>query len=213
MGNLFPSVKQIVTAKLLETCSPNFQSFFKWSQEYLKKHGKICKISNTKSVKSGDGKCGGWCNEDEIRVAFNNPLFEPVYVHEFSHMQQNVEKSPLWDSYSSQFWWDMRDKKITLDSWDSLFSVIALEHDCESRVIEHSKKWNLFDNAEYARKANLYLHYHQYLFLRGKWITSTSIYHPILIRMMGGEIKDISEFKKIDIDMMKNFDEILYKGR
>lgn len=202
-----------MSPKLLETCSPNFQSFFKWSQDYLKQHGKLCKISNAKSVKSGDGKCGGWCNEDEIRVAFKNPLFEQTYVHEFCHMQQNVERSPLWDAYDSRFWYDMRDGKITLNSWDSLFSLISLEHDCESRVIEQSKKWNLFDNSEYARKANLYLHYYHYIFLRGKWITSTTIYQPAIVRSMPDKLRELSEFKKIDINLMKDFDDHLFKRK
>lgn len=195
--------------KLIESCSPNFQSFFKWSQEYLKENGRTCKIHNTHYIKSEGAKCGGVCDGQHIKVAFKNPLFEETYVHEFSHLQQAVEYSPFWRAYDSGFWYDMENKTISFDSWDSVCSIIALEHDCESRVIEHSKKWNLFDNEEYARRSNVYLHYYQYLFLRGKWSNSTTIYRPQLVRMMPAKIQDVSEFTKIDINLMKAFEENL----
>lgn len=197
--------------KFLESCSPNFQKFFTWSSEYLKKHNKKAIIVNNKAVKWGEVRCGGWCDEDEIVVAFKNPLFEQTYVHEFSHMQQNVENSPYWKD-TSLFWRHLEKDKVAINSWDSVLSVISLERDCERRALIHSKKWNLFDNEEYAKAANIYLYYYQYLFLKRKWINSANIYHPILINAMPEDLLPLSSFKTIDMSLMSLFEDCLDKN-
>ena len=197
--------------KLLQSCSPNFLKFYDWSQDYLKEHGKTCLVSNTKSIKSGNSKCAGWCDGEQIKVAFKNPLFEQTYVHEFSHMQQVVENCQTWQDYDWSFWEDLDKKKITLDTWKSILSIIALEHDCESRSLQHSKKWKMFDNKEYAKKANVYLYYYQYLFVRGKWITSTGIYKPYLVNLMKDKLVNLKELDRIDMSMMRIYDHLLLK--
>lgn len=197
--------------KLLQSCSPNFLKFYDWSQKYLKEHNKTCRISNSKSIRHKSGKCAGWCDGNHIEVAFKNLLFEETYVHEFSHMQQAVENCQAWQDYDSSFWDDLEKKKITLDTWKSILSIISLEHDCESRSIQHSKKWKLFDNKQYARKANVYLYYYQYLFVRGKWITSTGIYKPYLIDLMKDKLVNLEELDRIDMSMMRIYDHLLFK--
>lgn len=193
---------------LPKSCSRNFKKFFEWSQKFLKKHDKKTTLVNAKSVKIDGERCGGWCDDEEMAIAIKNPLFERIYVHEFSHMQQNINGSPYWKD-TSLFWKHLG----KINSWDSALDIIALERDCEKRAMRHSEKWNLFDNIKYAKMANVYLHYYQYVFLKRKWGNSVTIYHPKLIKAMPETLKPTSSFKKIDMALMLLFEECLSKKK
>ena len=196
--------------KLIKNCSPNFQKFFDWSVSYLEKHGKRLVIASSKTISFNGVKFGGWCDGEELAIAFKNQLFEQTYVHEFSHMQQAVEGSPYWKD-TSLFWRHLEKDKVAINSWDSVLDVISLERDCEKRAITHSRKWQLFDNEEYARNANLYLYYYQYVFLKRKWVNSPCIYHPLILQRMPEKILPISSFKTIDMGLMGLFEDCLDK--
>jgi len=197
--------------KYLDGCSKNFKKFFDWSIDYLAKHEKKVVIVNSKSVFQDGIRCSGWCDGNEIVVARKNKLFQEVYVHEFCHMQQNIEDSPYWKD-TSLFWRHLEKDKIAINSWDSVLDIIHLERDCEKRAIRHSKKWELFNNQIYAKTANLYLYYYQYVFLKRKWLNSTSIYHPFLIQEMPDKIVPLSEFKTINMPLMQLFEDCLGKN-
>lgn len=194
----------------LAQCSPNFQEFFEWTTDYLFEHQKKVTIVNKRNISFDGGKCSGWCDGSEIVAARKNPLFEQVYCHEFSHMTQAIENSSLWkDEYD---FWEIIEKQTACPrNWHKVMEVIALERDCEKRSMEFSKQWGLFDNEKYAQQANLYLFYYQYVFLRQKWIDSTSIYHPLLIEEMPKKLQPLSKFNSINMDLMALFDECLDK--
>ena len=190
--------------------SENFLKFFEWSQSFLKKHNKVCKIVPSKTVLMDGIKVAGWCDGNEMMVASNSSLFEQNYVHEFSHMQQVVNFSPYWkDEFI--FWDHLQNDKIGIPSWPFVLEIIALERDCERRSLAHSKKWGLFDNKEYAKHANLYLYFYQYLFLKKKWEKSIKIYHPILLELMPETLVSFKKLKTINVDLMHLFDECLDK--
>lgn len=193
--------------KLTKDHSPNFVKFFEWACDYLKLHNKKLKIGSGKFLKLDGSRCAGWCDENEIAIARENPLFERVFVHEFSHMQQVVEGSPYWTEDS--IWDHLIGMSMPLKSWDAVFETIILERDCEKRSIEHSKKWNLFDNYQYAKRTNIYLYYYQYIFLTGKWVNSVNIYRPALLSIMPDYILPVTEYKNINMEMMLLFDENL----
>ena len=190
--------------------SEQFAAFFEWSLDYLCEHKKSIKFVNARHVSTGSEKCSGYCDGSEIAAALKNPLFEQVYVHEFSHMMQAVEESPLWNG-DYNFWDLLTLKGLTIPDYSRVMEVIALERDCEQRSIALSKKWKLFDNENYAKHANLYLYYYQYLFLTNKWVASTSIYHPMLLDYMPSKIQSLGSFFKIDMDLMNLFHECLDK--
>lgn len=196
--------------QFIKKCSPNFQKFFHWSLKTLEKHDKTVTICNTKTVNCDGTKVGGWCNDREIVIAFKNQLFEQTYVHEFSHMQQCVENSPYWKD-TSLFWRHLEKDKIAINSWDAVSDVISLERDCERRSILHSKKWGLFDNEEYAKNANLYLHFYQFVFLKRKWPNFSSIYHPLITQKMPDKLLPTSHFRHIDMNLMGLFEDCLDK--
>ena len=190
--------------------SENFLKFFEWSQDFLKTHNKKSTIVPNKTVWMDGIRVGGWCDGNEMVIAAKNPLFEQVYVHEFSHMQQAIEFSPLWKD-DFLFWELLEKKKIGIRSWDAVLETIYLEQDCESRALSHSRKWQLFDNKEYARHANLYLYFYQYLFLKKEWKPSVKIYHPVLLAEMPEKLLPISAFNTIDMKLISLFEECLDK--
>lgn len=197
--------------KTLEGCSKNFCKFFDWSLDYLCEHKKKIQIVNRRHVLMDDGiKCAGWCDGNEIVIARKNPLFEQVYVHEFSHMTQAIGNSPAW-AEEFGFWHILYGKGFQVQDYERVLEVIDLERDCEKRAIAFSKKWKLFNEKKYAQLANVYLHYYQYLFLTNKWVNSTSIYHPLLIQKMPEKIQSMSKFKDIDMDLMSLYYQCLDK--
>lgn len=192
--------------------SEQFAAFFDWSLNYLCEHEKTIKIANSRHIlMSYSQKCSGYCDGSEIVIALKNPLFEQVYVHEFAHMMQAIEESILWKD-EDDFWDVLNLKGLTIPDYSKVMEVIALERDCEQRSIALSKKWKLFDNEKYAKQANLYLHYYQYLFLTNKWINSTSIYHPTLLDYMPSKIEALGSFYKIDMDLMNLYHDCLHKN-
>jgi hypothetical protein len=192
--------------------SKNFCNFFEWAESYLENHKKNLEIVERANISFYNGKCAGWCDGKTLAVANQNTLAEEVFVHEFSHMNQYIEKSPLWKKNFS-FWNDLDKKRISFKSWKSVMDIIALERDCELRAIDYSKKWKLFDNKLYAQRANLYLHYYQYVFLKKKWVDSVSIYNTFLLNEMPTKIKPLESFQKIDMELMDLFDSCLIKGK
>jgi len=194
--------------KLIMDKSINFIRFFEYAQEYLELHNKKLELFNSRNINFQGGKCSGWCDGKTLAVATKNSIVEEVFVHEFSHMNQAIEFSPFWKK-DYKFWNILDKKKFSPKNWDFVMEVIALERDCELRSLKHSKKWDLFDNELYAQRANLYLYFYQYVFLKQDWVSSSGIYNPILIEEMPKKILPLSNFSFINMDLMKLFDECL----
>ena len=196
--------------RVLKGCSDNFIDFFNWTVDFLADNNKKVTIVNQRHIEFDGGKCSGWCDGSEIVAARKNPLFEQVYAHEFAHMTQAIEQSPLWkEDYN--FWNLIEKGSLSANNWHDVMEIIELERDCERRSLLFSKKWRLFDNEDYAQKANLYLFYYQYVFLTGKWIDSTSIYHPLILDKMPKKLLPAASFNTINMPLMQLFDDCLSK--
>jgi len=191
--------------------SQSFAAFFKYAQTYLQENKKKLQLVNARNINSPDGKCSGWCDGKTLAVATKNPIATEVFVHEFSHMNQAIEASSLWKN-NYKFWSHLKRKTLALSNWDYVMEVIELERDCEMRALKHSKKWSLFDNQLYAQRANVYLLFYHYVFIKQKWSTSTVIYNPILVDAMPNKILPLDYFYKIDMNIMKLFDSCLLRG-
>lgn len=191
----------------IEQCSPNFVRFFKYAKKYCSKHNKKIIVCNQKRLYLNGVKCAGWCDGNEMAIAFKNPLFEEVFVHEFCHMQQAIEKSPLWKE-EFIFWDKLEKKKINLKNWNDVLEVMLLERDCEARAIKFSKRYGLFNNTAYAKKANIYLLFYQYVFLKHRWKDSTSIYSNMeLYKKVPSKLFSAKQLSHIDMNLMLLFDQ------
>jgi hypothetical protein len=162
-------------------------------------------------------RCAGYCADGDIVLAGKHKLAPATFVHEFGHTCQFVEQSPLWDTREDSYEEYLLPKydlaylvKDSISSFQSFLSSIILERDCEQRAIKFIKQFDLpIDIEDYTRKANLYLFFYQYIFLKKKWTTSTTIYKPRLLREMPDKIVPVSRLKTIDMDLMDLYDKAL----
>lgn len=97
----------------------------------------------------------------------------PIFVHETSHMDQWLEKSPLWlntQDYQLLNDW-LQGKEYQPSVIDHLVKkMISLEVDCENRTIKKIKDYNLpIDIGYYAQRANAYLYFYQWLMKNRIW--------------------------------------------
>jgi len=109
----------------------------------------------------------------ELTVAVGRPVEEwfPIFVHETSHMDQFLESSKYWHNIyiivdgERIEGIDILDRHIAGDSfppevlWEAVSRAVAVEWDCERRVVEKIKQFDLPINIEeYTKKANGYLY-------------------------------------------------------
>lgn len=157
-------------------------------REKAKQHNVRLILNNTKSVKypgSGFLASGYFIDygHPTLAVAMNNPTSEWIMVllHESSHMDQWIEKSPFW----TKSFIKGRESVDYLDEWingkeltkKQLKNVIKrsreVEWDCEMRTIEKAKKYGLPNNLENEiKKANSYIWLYTLLEDTRKWTKS-----------------------------------------
>ena len=96
-----------------------------------------------------------------------------LLAHEYCHLCQYVEKSPLWITQENMEtfdkWLNGEDfaPEVLKDSWEK---IVRLEADCERRVFELAKKLNLnIDPESYARNANSYLYFYSWCLENRQW--------------------------------------------
>lgn len=140
-----------------------------------------------------------------------------LLAHEYCHMKQFVENSPLWIT-SGEFekfdnWLENApvDYDELVTSWTK---VVILEADCERRVVDLISTLDLPLNVEtYSRKANSYLFFHQWVLKNRKWYTTAPYEIESIVNMMPYKLlDDISEYvvsTTVPPWLMKEFDKCL----
>lgn len=127
-------------------------------------NGKHLKLLGIPYLRYAGGKCSGFCDVHGLTVAIKKPLEEwlLVLIHEAAHLDQVIEKSPVWfNDYAEtdeiDIW--VKNKRTRNKRIDKCFeAAIALELDCEKRSVKKIKKYNLpVDIGEYIKKSNAYL--------------------------------------------------------
>ena len=191
----------------LQHVSDNFHRFYQYTKRYCKKHGKTIRVVDREFL-IDSGRCSGFCDGSEMVVAFKNAFFEEVYCHEFAHLQQCVEKHPLWDTTFN--WSTISNKRSLLKNWQKLFDIIELERDCEARALRFSKRYNLFNNVSYAKRANIALYFYQYVFLEHRWCDSSKLFQDeTIFRRMPQTLVRVRDLHRIDMNMMMLYQKIL----
>jgi len=176
--------------------SAEFLKFYEFACKKAEKHGKIIDIRDSKFVLF-EGKCQGYCDGDQVVVAGRIKNFESVFVHEVSHLEQSIENSPHW--LSADHW----PKKFKIEDFEDYFKIIQMERDCEIRSVKHGKRWGLFDINNYIKRANSYLIFYHFAFLRKKWVYFKNLYCKEILDEMPSKIFSEESLKKIDMDLMR----------
>lgn len=112
---------------------------------------------------------GGWfgtdIGEEEFVVAMKHHMGFEILIHEYCHFLQWKTDRQFWDSsceyYDLLFDWinDLSLETTDEDLNKSLKTILAIEHDCEKRVLKLVKNNPIqdLDTDKYIRAANAYL--------------------------------------------------------
>jgi hypothetical protein len=135
------------------------------------------RLEYTNQVTVNDIPCSGFFDEESLVVATKKKTLQDwldVLIHESCHLDQFVEKSPVWcpddiGLYIVENW--IQNKKITFKKATEAFhNTILLELDCEKRTVKKIKKYKLdFDLDLYIQKANVYLYGYGVSFKKKVW--------------------------------------------
>ena len=117
--------------------------------------------------------CGGFFNEHTLATALGKETeeFLSILVHEFSHVEQFLDKSSpwhdsFWKKHGDAISWDYLDGKPDLSPnivTRSFKASIAVELDCERRAVKNIRKYKLnLDIPYYIQKGNAYLYAYYY---------------------------------------------------
>lgn len=118
-----------------------------------------------------EDNCGGWCwidddeNKREFAVAMKHHMGFEILIHEYCHFLQWKTDRKFWDStlktYDVLFDWiaDPSFEASEEDLQKSLNDILAIEHDCEKRVLKMVKNNPIedFNIDKYIRAVNAYL--------------------------------------------------------
>lgn len=191
--------------------SKNFAKFKAFAESYCSKRGKKIIIINKKSIAENGARYGGWCDGKEMVIAGKHKLFEDIFIHEFSHMTQAVEDTQIWRE-NGDIWTGLAKKKVKILDWPEYIKTIELERDCEKRALKFIKKYQIMNCGIYAKKANMYLYYYQFVFLNKKWENSTSIYDcQEIYDKMPEKLLPMSAFQNINMEIAQIFAEFFKK--
>lgn len=163
------------------------QDFLYHVKEECKKHGVKFRLSPYKRLKSG-GYCTGYFSPDppELAVAEKSKEFWSVLVHEFCHMQQWIEKTPVWTNDTTKGGFEswelmvgyMNGEKYPQEDIDEAFEIIIrCERDCDMRSVKMIKKYNLpIDTKKYIKQSNAYHYFYHVVKEKKKWYGKQPIY-------------------------------------
>lgn len=115
---------------------------------------------------------GYFCDQSrELAVAAGSdtPVWMGTLLHEYSHLTQWIENTPLWRAYDERMWDWLAGKAIRNPS-AAVRSVQLVEEDCERRAIRLAQELEAdIDLPNYVRAANAYIHFHNVLLDKRKW--------------------------------------------
>lgn len=196
-----------------------YKKFCDFTQDYAITNQKKITVKPVSFLRLYGGKCIGYCEEDgNVTIASKNKLAAPTYIHEFSHMNQQVEDIELWhhegveDSIAPSIVGINHLAKNGVKDFKVFYDTMLLERDCEKRSLKYIDEFRIPVNPIlYAKRANVYLYYYQYIFLKRKWCGSTTIYKKELMDLMPNSLVSPKKLRNIDMDIMKEFDRILSK--
>lgn len=157
-----------------------------------KERGVILELSSSSSMPYGDNgavrvsgyfmsETGG--KEPRLGVAVGVPLHEwmTTLLHEWSHMDQWHERSPVWDMAFTPRGdvYDLLDNWVSgacevddSELWDVVQRIVSIESDCERRTLAKMRHYNgelLPYVHDYVRKANSYVWSYYMVAKMRKW--------------------------------------------
>lgn len=138
-------------------------------------------LSPDATVESGGVASAGYFDGDSRVLAVATGCQEQVWLgvllHEYCHVTQWVEDTPVWRDYRADVW-DWLDGKRIKNPREAVRAAQATEADCERRAIRLAREIEAPLNLEaYTRSANAYIHFYNVIADKRKW------YRPGVVMM------------------------------
>ena len=120
------------------------------------------------------GPCCGFVDENRFCVAVGKAEIEwlKIFVHESCHIDQLLEKDPLWESGCNGY--DGLGEQLKSDeslSKENVKNIILLEKDCDQRAVKKINKYGLnIDRKTYIQQSNSYLFSYWMVCKTKKWV-------------------------------------------
>lgn len=148
------------------------------------------KLPRTRKVPLTDNlKCNGYFNiPPEFCVGMSKPQGQwlRIFVHEYCHFRQWVEKEPCFMTFDhtngmGEFdeWLDHKKELTKTQVLACTRACQELELDCEKRVVEMINLFHLpIDIENYIKRANAYVLFYNYVMKHRYWSGKISPYEP-----------------------------------
>lgn len=154
------------------------EKFINIVKSKCKEHNVDLQLRNSKKVKYNEFLYTSGFFEDVsdtkgvLACGIKHPQFLEILTHEFSHMEQWIEKAPI--NKNAIYCGDMDEwlsGKDINNIYSKLDKIKLLELDCEKRTVKNIKKYSLPINVtEYIQKANCYVLYYNFIKESRKWV-------------------------------------------
>ena len=143
-------------------------------------------LSPDSHVACGGGVCNGYFVDSPtptlaVGMGKEEALWLPVLVHEFCHLKQWQENSKAWTDNKIgklesmdliDLWLNNKIELTEEQKQDYFMRSILVEKDCEERVVELIKLYNLpIDPIDYTQRANSYLMFYHLVKKYRRWYT------------------------------------------
>lgn len=134
-------------------------------------------LSPKPAIVCDDGtKCSGWFNGEtkQLIVSTGCPVerWLGVLLHEYSHLTQWIENCDIWREQSEAGdMWEWLNGKRERNIGRIIDLTQDLEADCERRALRLAQELSApIDLESYARAANAYIHFHNVVRDKRKWV-------------------------------------------
>lgn len=137
-----------------------------------------------------DGLVTGGCFDETVPSLSISQAGTPqatlgLLLHEYSHLTQWVENCPEWAAHQkTPGMWDWLAGKPLKGAAKVVDATQALEADCERRTVRLIRELAApIDVAEYCRRANAYIHFHNVIKAERKWYKAPgALFVPEILR-------------------------------
>lgn len=183
------------------------KSFYDYIKLYSDKHDLHVEVKPTKfCVVKNLGRCSGWSEGKVAVTAAYCDNAPEIFVHEFSHLVQEVRGTDI----SRRYWRKPFFGEFSWKDWSYVVCCLKMEWECEKISVQFLKEFNMLDLDSYTKRANLYLHFYHYVFIKGKWgFNYKKIRESNLYDFMPKTLKSENSLYQIDMNIMQKFDDVL----
>lgn len=145
-----------------------------------------------------------------------------ILVHESCHMNQWIERDPLWlNIYANGIDCDkgmdewLSGKQFHVDEYTYYIRTMqAVEIDCEKRSVKKILELDLdIDVIDYIKRANSYLFFYSVMLETHKWCDTAPYNVPEIVNIMPGYFLEESDYHKVPTEVLNLYKEKCYESR